>query len=127
MEEDKREPRKRGGRRRRRRSRKAYRGRTQEKVPVTNCGLIVREIAPAACCALLLLPSVLHVVSSTLRQPPGVFKILIPLKIDRVSGYSAPWIGLLFCRDGFTSAISDLSVIVIDDGGSVINSRPDFD
>lgn len=60
------------------------RERTQEEVPVTNCGLIVREIAPAACCALLLLlmlPSVLHVVSSTLRQPPGVLKILIPLKI----------------------------------------------
>lgn len=57
----------------------AERRRTQEEVPVTNCGLIVREIAPAACCALLLmLPSVLHVVSSTLRQPPGVLKILIP-------------------------------------------------
>lgn len=65
-----------------------------EEVPVTNCGLIVREIAPAACCALLLvlpmLPSVLHVVSSTLRQPPGVLKILIPLKINRVSGYAIP-------------------------------------
>lgn len=77
--------------------------RTQEEVPVTNCGLIVREIAPAACCALLLLllmlPSVLHVVSSTLRQPPGVLKILIPLKIDRDSGYATPGIGLLFCRE----------------------------
>lgn len=83
-----------GGWRSRRRSRKAHRARTQEEVPVTNCGLIVREIAPAACCALLLLllmlPSVLHVVSSTLRQPPGVLKILIPLKIDRVSGYATP-------------------------------------
>ncbi|KYN08667.1 hypothetical protein ALC62_00338, partial [Cyphomyrmex costatus] len=91
----------------RRRSRKAHRARTQEEVPVTNCGLIVREIAPAACCALLLLllmlPSVLHVVSSTLRQPPGVLKILIPLKIDRVPGYAVP-----------------LSVIVIDGSGSVI-------
>lgn len=67
-----------------------------------------------------MLPSVLHVVSSTLRQPPGVLKILIPLKIDRVSGYAIPGMRLLFCRDGFTSAIFGLSIIVIDGGGSVI-------
>jgi len=108
-----------------RRSRKAHRARTQEEVPVTNCGLIVREIAPAACCALLLLlPSVLHVVSSTLRQPPSVLKILIPLKINRVSDYTILGMRLLFCRNGFTSAISDLSVIVIDGSGSVIILLP---
>jgi len=70
----------------RERERERERERTQEEVPVTNCGLIVREIAPAACCALpllLMLPSVLHVVSSTLRQPPSVLKILIPLKIGQ--------------------------------------------
>lgn len=33
--------------------------------------------------------------------------------------------GLLFCRDGFTSAIPGLSVIVIDGGRSVINPRSD--
>lgn len=53
----------------RRRRGKPRRERTKEEVPVTNCGLIVREIAPAACCALLLLLSVLHVVSSTSSQP----------------------------------------------------------
>lgn len=61
----------------RRRRGKPHRERTKEEVPVTNCGLIVREIAPAACCALLLLLSVLHVVSSTSSQPLPVLKILI--------------------------------------------------
>lgn len=77
-EEESREKKKEG-----RRRGKPRRERTKEEVPVTNCGLIVREIAPAACCALLLLLSVLHVVSSTSRQPPSVLKILI-LSGDRL-------------------------------------------
>lgn len=76
-----------------------------------------------------MLPSVLHVVSSTSRQPPGVLKILIPrfeIESPPPGGYAAlREDGIIVSpRDGFTSAISGLSVIVIDGGGNVINPPP---